>query len=108
MGCPKLIPPCSFGASPIVHTQLAHQAGIPEGVFNVITTSSECTSDVVKTLCTHPTVRMISFTGSTAVGKVSCCMYKLLCYDVRISYPVMKHHITWMWCGVFIVPGCSQ
>ena len=59
--------------------QLAHQAGIPEGVFNVVTTSSECTPDVVKTLCTHPTVRKISFTGSTAVGKVSCCMhlYKL-------------------------------
>ena len=41
----------------------------------MVTTSRERTPEVVKTLCTHPIVRKISFTGSTAVGKVSRCIY---------------------------------
>jgi len=48
--------------------ELAHRAGIPKGVVNVIT-AHENTKDVGLTLTTHPTVRKISFTGSTPVGK---------------------------------------
>ena len=49
--------------------ELAHRAGIPRGVVNVVT-SLENTKDVGLTLTTHPTVRKVSFTGSTAVGKL--------------------------------------
>ncbi|KAK4949725.1 succinate semialdehyde dehydrogenase NADP+ linked [Elasticomyces elasticus] len=49
--------------------ELAKRAGIPSGVFNVITTL-EHTPDVGKMLCAHPKVQKISFTGSTAVGKL--------------------------------------
>lgn len=49
----------------------------------MVTTSSECTSDFVKTLCTHPSVRKISFTGSTAVGKVSCCMCECMYFKME-------------------------
>ncbi|XP_035671040.1 succinate-semialdehyde dehydrogenase, mitochondrial-like isoform X2 [Branchiostoma floridae] len=49
---------------------LAHQAGIPAGVFNVVTCSRKNVEAVGKTLCTDPLVAKISFTGSTAVGKV--------------------------------------
>jgi len=47
--------------------KLAEQAGIPEGVINVVTTKQPAV--VGEVLCTHPLVRKVSFTGSTAVGK---------------------------------------
>ncbi|KAK5657049.1 hypothetical protein OQA88_3575 [Cercophora sp. LCS_1] len=49
--------------------ELAHRAGVPPGVVNVVT-ALENTPAVGKTLTTHPTVRKISFTGSTPVGKL--------------------------------------
>lgn len=55
--------------TPIVSTILAqelHAAGVPAGVFNVITGDGET---VGAHLTEHPDVRKISFTGSTAVGK---------------------------------------
>jgi len=48
---------------------LAKEAGIPAGVFNVVTASREKTPSVGQLLCEHPIVRKISFTGSTEVGK---------------------------------------
>lgn len=50
--------------------QLAEQAGIPAGVFNVVPCSREKTPSVGEVLCTDPLVAKISFTGSTATGKV--------------------------------------
>lgn len=46
--------------------EIALEAGIPEGVFNVIIGKG---SIVGNRFVTNPTVRKISFTGSTAVGK---------------------------------------
>jgi betaine-aldehyde dehydrogenase len=45
--------------------ELALQAGIPEGVFNIVTGSGNTVGDA---LVKHPLVRKISFTGSTEVG----------------------------------------
>jgi betaine-aldehyde dehydrogenase len=45
--------------------ELARQAGIPEGVFTVITGPG---SRVGEALITHPAVRKLAFTGSTEVG----------------------------------------
>ncbi|XDD50168.1 NAD-dependent succinate-semialdehyde dehydrogenase [Leptospira sp. WS92.C1] len=45
---------------------LAQEAGIPEGVFQVLTGYPE---EIANTLIDHPEVRKISFTGSTQVGK---------------------------------------
>ena len=45
----------------------AERAGVPKGVFNVVTGSA---ADIGGELTSNPTVRKISFTGSTAVGKV--------------------------------------
>ncbi len=47
---------------------LAEQAGIPAGVFNVLTTNQA--SLVGRVLSSHPLVKKLSFTGSTAVGKL--------------------------------------
>ena len=45
---------------------LAEQAGIPRGVFNVVTCKNPI--PVGEELTTNPKVRMITFTGSTEVG----------------------------------------
>jgi len=45
---------------------LAEKAGVPKGVFNIITGNS---SAIGKVLCEHPAVRFVGFTGSTEVGK---------------------------------------
>ncbi|KAI0186297.1 succinate-semialdehyde dehydrogenase NADP+ [Xylaria flabelliformis] len=49
--------------------ELAHRAGIPKGVVNVIT-ALKTTPEVGETLTTHPAVQKVSFTGSTGVGKL--------------------------------------
>src|SRR5262245_48756068 len=45
---------------------LMHEAGLPAGVFNVITGTGPATGQL---LVTHPDVRKVAFTGSTPVGK---------------------------------------
>ena len=47
---------------------LLHEAGVPAGVVNVITTSSA--GPVVSAMLHDPRVRKLSFTGSTEVGRV--------------------------------------
>jgi len=47
---------------------LAEEAGIPSGVFNIITTNKA--PEVGQEMCSNKTVRKLSFTGSTAVGKI--------------------------------------
>ena len=49
--------------------QLAHEAGVPAGVLNIVTASREKTPEVVDVWLDDPRVRKITFTGSTPVGK---------------------------------------
>lgn len=49
--------------------ELAHRAGIPKGVVNVISALDK-TIEVGEVLTTHPTIQKVSFTGSTGVGKI--------------------------------------
>lgn len=46
--------------------ELMHEAGLPAGVFNVVTGLGATTGQA---LATHPRIRKVAFTGSTAVGK---------------------------------------
>jgi succinate-semialdehyde dehydrogenase/glutarate-semialdehyde dehydrogenase len=46
---------------------LAERAGVPKGVFNVVTGSA---SAIGGELTSNPTVRKLSFTGSTEIGKL--------------------------------------
>ncbi|TYL46505.1 NAD-dependent succinate-semialdehyde dehydrogenase [Marinomonas sp. IMCC 4694] len=48
--------------------ELAHQAGIPAGVLNVVV--GKDAKAIGGVLTSHPTVRKLSFTGSTPVGKL--------------------------------------
>jgi succinate-semialdehyde dehydrogenase / glutarate-semialdehyde dehydrogenase len=68
-GCTVVIKPASnTPLSALAIAYLGQKAGFPAGVINVIT--SENSSEIGKELCTNPSVRKISFTGSTAVGKI--------------------------------------
>ncbi|KAI9789803.1 MAG: succinate semialdehyde dehydrogenase NADP+ linked [Piccolia ochrophora] len=49
--------------------ELAQRAGLPKGVFNVVTALSN-TAEVGETLTSSPTVKKVSFTGSTNVGRL--------------------------------------
>jgi len=68
-GCPVVIKPASeTPLSALALAELAHQAGIPPGVFNIITTTHS--ADVGRELTESRVVRKFSFTGSTAIGKL--------------------------------------
>ncbi|TDZ16370.1 Succinate-semialdehyde dehydrogenase [NADP(+)] GabD [Colletotrichum orbiculare MAFF 240422] len=56
-----------FTANAVVH--LGERAGIPKGVINVVTALRN-TAEIGAAICTSDTVRKISFTGSTRVGKL--------------------------------------
>jgi len=47
---------------------LAEQAGLPAGVLNVVTGSIDSSREIGTAICESPTVRALSFTGSTAAG----------------------------------------
>ena len=54
----------------ILFFQLAQEAGFPAGVINVVTSSRQNAAEIGKEFCENPNVGKISFTGSTATGKV--------------------------------------
>ena len=68
-GCTAVSKPAEASPlSALALAELADRAGIPDGVFNVVTTARAAT--VGEELCANPLVRKLSFTGSTAVGKL--------------------------------------
>lgn len=67
-GCPIIIKPAPetpFSALALAY--LSEQVGFPPGIFNVITGDAARIGAVI---CAHEEVRMLSFTGSTRVGKL--------------------------------------
>ena len=50
--------------------ELAERAGLPPGVFNVVTGDTEDAPAIGEEMTSNPTVRMLGFTGSTEVGKL--------------------------------------
>ena len=68
VGCTMVVKPASeTPLTALALAALAEEAGIPKGVFNVITGKA---SVIGKELTSHPDVRMLSFTGSTDIGRV--------------------------------------
>lgn len=67
-GCTSVIKPASqTPLSTLALVDILVQAGLPDGVVNVVTTSSS--GDVMTPLLLDPRSRKLSFTGSTPVGK---------------------------------------
>ena len=67
-GCPCIVKPApETPFSALAMAALAEQAGIPPGIFNVITGDAVA---IGGELTASPLVRKLSFTGSTAIGKL--------------------------------------
>jgi len=70
-GCTIVIKPAELTPlSALALAELAVRAGIPNGVINILTADAEQSIAIGKTLCASPTVRHLSFTGSTEVGRI--------------------------------------
>ncbi|HCR9750391.1 TPA: NADP-dependent succinate-semialdehyde dehydrogenase [Citrobacter koseri] len=66
-GCTMVLKPASQTPfSALALAELANRAGVPDGVFNVITGSAGA---VGNELTSNPLVRKLSFTGSTEIGR---------------------------------------
>ena len=67
-GCTVVLKPASQTPfSALALAELAERAGVPKGVFNVVTGAA---GEIGGELTANPTVKKLSFTGSTEVGKV--------------------------------------
>lgn len=68
VGCTVVCKPASeTPLTALALAELAHRAGFPKGVINIITGKA---SVIGKELTSSPVVRMLTFTGSTEIGKV--------------------------------------
>ncbi len=68
-GCTMVVKPASqTPLTMLALGQLLRDAGLPDGVLNIITSSSS--GSVVKPLLEDPRLRKLSFTGSTEVGRL--------------------------------------
>nr|WP_198983292.1 NADP-dependent succinate-semialdehyde dehydrogenase [Herbaspirillum sp. ASV7] len=67
-GCPMVLKPAEATPfSALALAVLAERAGIPAGIFSVVTGTPK---EIGAEMTSNPIVRKISFTGSTAVGKL--------------------------------------
>jgi succinate-semialdehyde dehydrogenase/glutarate-semialdehyde dehydrogenase len=68
-GCSFVIRPASLTPlSALAMGVLAERAGVPKGVFSIVTSSRS--SEIGKEFCENPIVRKLTFTGSTEVGRI--------------------------------------
>jgi len=70
-GCTVVVKPAEqTPLSALALAELAERAGVPTGVFNVLPADETRSIEIGKVLCDSPTVRKLSFTGSTQVGRI--------------------------------------
>ena len=70
-GCPVVIKPAELTPlTALAAAELAIRAGIPAGVLNMLSADSDNSIAIGKVFCASDTVRHISFTGSTEVGRI--------------------------------------
>ena len=70
-GCTIVIKPAEqTPLSALAIAELAHRAGIPAGVINILTADAERSIEIGNVLCASSKVRHLSFTGSTPVGRI--------------------------------------
>src|ERR1700755_2582313 len=67
-GCTIVLkPPQQTPLTALALAELAEQAGVPKGVFNVVTTTRS--AEIGRVFCESPKIAKFSFTGSTEIGK---------------------------------------
>jgi len=83
-GCSAVIKPSELtSATTLILAEILKECGLPDGVLNVVTGSGD---PVGQALCEHKDIEMISFTGSTTVGKAiaatAACNLKKVCLEL--------------------------
>lgn len=67
-GCTMVVKPSPESPLSVLSLAvLAKEAGVPQGVLNILTTSSENTPSLSEALCRHPHIKKVTFTGSVSV-----------------------------------------
>uniref|UniRef100_F1L3Q6 Succinate-semialdehyde dehydrogenase n=1 Tax=Ascaris suum TaxID=6253 RepID=F1L3Q6_ASCSU len=94
VGCTVVVKPAEdTPLSALAFAEMGMQAGLPDGVFNVIPADRIKTAQISKYLCSSTDVDAISFTGSTAVGKLllaqSADTVKRVCLELGGNAPVI-------------------
>ncbi len=89
-GCAVVVKPAAeTPLSALALAELAHQAGLPKGLLNIVTSTDAVA--VGKVLTESPIVRKVTFTGSTRVGKIlmeqSACTVKKLALELGGNAP---------------------
>jgi len=70
-GCPVIVKPAELTPlTALAAAELAQRAGLPPGVLNVLSADSAQSIAIGQLLCASDTVRHLSFTGSTEVGRI--------------------------------------
>jgi succinate-semialdehyde dehydrogenase/glutarate-semialdehyde dehydrogenase len=70
-GCTMVLKPAEqTPLSALAVAKLAEEAGVPAGVFNVVTGDAEDAPAIGAEMTSNPIVRKLGFTGSTEVGKL--------------------------------------
>ncbi len=71
VGCTMIIKPAEqTPLTALAMCELAMRAGIPPGVLNAVTCDLDHVAEVGEALTSNPTVRKLSFTGSTEIGRL--------------------------------------
>ena len=70
-GCTMVIKPAEqTPLCALALAELAQRAGMPAGVVNIIPSDADQSIAIGKVVCASPTIRHLSFTGSTEVGRI--------------------------------------
>lgn len=70
-GCPVVLKPSEHTPlTALMAAELARRAGVPDGVLSVLPADAERSIRIGAALCASPAVRHLSFTGSTATGRI--------------------------------------
>uniref|UniRef100_A0A0K0CV60 Succinate-semialdehyde dehydrogenase, mitochondrial n=1 Tax=Angiostrongylus cantonensis TaxID=6313 RepID=A0A0K0CV60_ANGCA len=93
-GCTLVVKPAEdTPLSALALAQTSEEAGLPAGVFNVIPADRKNTAKISKYLCENTDVDVISFTGSTTVGKLllaqSASTVKRVCLELGGNAPFL-------------------
>uniref|UniRef100_A0A2K6VJ94 Aldedh domain-containing protein n=2 Tax=Onchocerca TaxID=6281 RepID=A0A2K6VJ94_ONCVO len=93
-GCTVVVKPAEdTPLSALALAQMAKEAGLPDGVFNVIPADLKNTVRIAEFLCESTDVDAISFTGSTEVGKLllsqSASTVKRVCLELGGNAPLI-------------------
>ncbi|KAH7696337.1 Succinate semialdehyde dehydrogenase, partial [Aphelenchoides avenae] len=91
-GCTLVVKPAEdTPLSALALAETGHEAGLPHGAFNVIPADRESTADISRYICESHDVDAISFTGSTAIGKIllsqSVSTVKRVCLELGGNAP---------------------